>query len=35
MGLASRIRLPQGSPAKLPAIGSRAGILLPIPQPSL
>ena len=36
LGLASRIRLPQGSPAKLPAIGSRSlGLLkLPVPQPA-
>ncbi len=37
LGLASRVRLPQGSPAKLPASGSRGlGFLkLPVPQPSL
>ncbi len=39
LGLASRIRLPQGTPAKLPAIGSRGlGLLklpVPVPQPSL
>ena len=35
LGLASRIRLPQGKPAKLPAIGSRTRILLPIPVPQL
>jgi stearoyl-CoA desaturase (delta-9 desaturase) len=37
LGLASGIRLPQGSPARLPAIGSRGLDLLklPVPQPSL
>ena len=35
LGLASRIRLPQGTPAKLPAIGSLGLLKLPVPQPSL
>ena len=35
LGLANHIRLPQGNPAKLPAIGSRTRIALPIPLPQL